>query len=131
MNFLGYIPREEIAAHYTAADVFVLPSYNEGMSVATLEAMASGLAVVVTRTGGTADLVVENVNGLTFDWGDVQALTDHLSRLAGDRDLVQHMGAASRLRAGMFSWESAAERYLNLFENYAPPQLSLHLERTT
>ncbi len=47
-DFLGYVPREKIAAHYAAAHVFVLPSYNEGMSVATLEAMAAGLPVVVT-----------------------------------------------------------------------------------
>nr|HID13062.1 glycosyltransferase family 4 protein [Anaerolineae bacterium] len=57
VRFAGYVPREEIAAYYMAAHVFVLPSYNEGMSVATLEAMAAGLPIVVTRTGGTADLV--------------------------------------------------------------------------
>ncbi len=130
VNFRGYIPREEIANHYSAADVFVLPSFNEGMSVATLEAMASGLALVVSRTGGTADLVVDNVNGLTFDWGDIPALTGHITRLAGDRDLVRRMGAAARLRAGMFSWESAADRYLHLFEEITPRKVSAPLERT-
>jgi glycosyltransferase involved in cell wall biosynthesis len=50
--FAGYVPREEIAAHYANAHVFVLASYNEGMSVATLEAMAAGLPVLVTRVGG-------------------------------------------------------------------------------
>ncbi len=57
VNFRGYIPREEIPAVYAAAHVFVLPSYNEGMSVATLEAMAAGLPVMVSRTGGIAELV--------------------------------------------------------------------------
>lgn len=130
VNFRGYIPREKIAGYYASADVFVLPSYNEGMSVATLEAMASGLALVVTRTGGTAELVVENVNGLTFNWGDIPALSGHLARLASDRDLVRRMGAASRLRAGMFSWESAAERYLKLFEGFVPQQVTGRLGRT-
>ena len=51
VRFVGYVPREEIARHYAAAHVFVLPSYNEGMSVALLEAMAPGLAVLVTPTG--------------------------------------------------------------------------------
>ena len=54
VHFSGYVPREAIAARYADAHVFVLPSYNEGMSVATLEALAAGLPVVVTRTGGTA-----------------------------------------------------------------------------
>jgi glycosyltransferase involved in cell wall biosynthesis len=116
VRFVGYVPREEIAAYYTSAHVFVLPSYNEGMSVATLESMAAGLPVVVTRTGGTAELVVDGVNGLTFDWADMETLTMHLRRLALDRALARHMGAASRARAERFSWEAAATRYLQMFD---------------
>jgi hypothetical protein len=85
------------------------------MSVATLEAMAAGLPVVVTRTGGTDDLVEEGVNGLTFDWADVDTLTAHLQRLATDRNLARQMGAASRQRAMRFTWDAAAEHYLELF----------------
>jgi len=123
VRFLGYVPRQWIADHYASADVFVLASYSEGMSVATLEAMAAGLPLVVTRTGGTADLVVEGVNGLTFDWGDVYALSSHLLALSNDRVLVRRMGVASRHRAGMFSWEAAAERYQGLFANLVSPNL--------
>jgi len=85
VRFLGYVPRENVAEHYTAAHVFVLPSYNEGMSVALLEAMASGLAVIVTPTGGTPELVEPEANGLVVEWGDVVGLTAHLRRLAHDR----------------------------------------------
>jgi glycosyltransferase involved in cell wall biosynthesis len=116
VNFIGYVPREEIAARYAAAHVFVLPSYNEGMSVATLEALAAGLPVVVTRTGGTADLVTEGVNGLIFSWADVESLVAHLRQLAADRGLARRMGLASRARAERFSWEVAATRYLQLFD---------------
>jgi glycosyltransferase involved in cell wall biosynthesis len=115
VRFRGYVPRERIADLYAEADVFVLPSFNEGMSVATLEAMAAGLPVVVTRTGGTAELVDEGVNGVTFDWADVGTLTAELTGLAADRARLQRMGAASRARAGLFSWDAAAERYLDLF----------------
>ena len=69
VKFQGYIPREEIPANYSQAHVFVLPSYNEGMSVATLEAMASGLPVIVSRTPGTEELVREGENGFTFELG--------------------------------------------------------------
>lgn len=121
VTFTGYVPRERIAAHYAAAHVFVLPSYNEGMSVATLEAMAAGLPVIVTRTGGTAELVAEGVNGWSFAWADVEALTAHLRRLTTDRELVRRMGAASRRRAADFSWDTAAQRYLTLFREIAQP----------
>lgn len=129
VRFAGYVPREEIAERYAAADVFVLPSYNEGMSVATLEAMAAGLPVVVTRTGGAAELVAEGETGLTFDWADVAALAGHLRRLAEDRELAQRMGAAGRRRAGRFSWDAAAARYLELFEQLYVRNLRLPAAR--
>jgi phosphatidylinositol alpha-1,6-mannosyltransferase len=115
VRFVGYVPRDKIAAHYASAHVFVLPSYNEGMSVATLEAMAAGLPVVVTRTGGTVELVTEGVNGLTFDWADVDTLTSHVRCLATNRAMARRMGAASRVRAETFSWHAAAERYQIMF----------------
>ena len=107
------------APHYAAAHVFVLPSYNEGMSVATLEAMAAGLPVIITRTGGTAELVEEGVNGLTFDWADVNALVAHIKRFTLERALARSMGAASRQRAALFSWEAAAQTYLHLIHGLA------------
>jgi glycosyltransferase involved in cell wall biosynthesis len=115
VRFVGYVPREEIGRHYAAAHVFVLPSFNEGMSVALLEAMASGLAVLVTPTGGTPELVQPEVNGLIFNWAAVDGLTAHLRRLAQDRALVRRMGEASRRRAAEFSWAMAAQRYTEIF----------------
>ena len=116
VTFTGYVPRERIADHYADADVFVLPSHNEGMSVATLEAMAAGLPLVVTRTGGTAELVQEGENGLTFAWGDVETLAQHLAYLAANREVVRQMGAASRRRAERMSWDAVAARYLEIFD---------------
>lgn len=119
VRFCGYVPREEIAARYHSSHIFVLPSYNEGMSVATLEAMAAGLAIIVTRTGGTQELLKEGVNGFSFQWGDVGALTNHLRRLVTHRDMLGEMGAASRRQAAMFSWEAAAADYQTLFAKVA------------
>jgi glycosyltransferase involved in cell wall biosynthesis len=116
VRFLGYVPREEIAQYYARDHVFVLPSYNEGMSVALLEAMASGLPVVVTPTGGTVELVEAGVNGFIFDWADVNSLTAHLRSLARDRSMARRMGLASQARAACFTWEAVADRYLELFE---------------
>lgn len=124
VRFAGYVPRDAIAQRYAAADVFVLPSYNEGMSVATLEAMAAGLPIIATRTGGLAELVEDGVNGLTFAWGDTAALTRHLTLLAGDRALRHRMGAASRSRAVAFSWDRMAAQYIELFESLVSPLAS-------
>jgi phosphatidylinositol alpha-1,6-mannosyltransferase len=115
VQFSGYVPREEIAGHYASSDVFVLSSFNEGMSVATLEAMASGLPIVTTRTGGTNDLIEDGSNGLIFDWGDVDSLTAHLRLLAMDKALRKKLGEASRAKASKFSWDAVVENYLKLF----------------
>lgn len=115
VRFHGYVPREKIAESYGAADVFVLPSYNEGMSVALLEAMASGLAVIVTPTGGTPELVEDEVNGRVFLWANVDLLANHLRQLIQDRSLVRRMGAAARARATSFSWDAAALQYVEMF----------------
>lgn len=115
VRFAGYVPREKIAEHYANAHLFSLASYNEGMSVATLEAMAAGLPLVVSRTPGTRELVRENHNGLLFDWADVDSLTAHLRHLATHRDVARGMGAASRERAARFAWEDAAGRYVEMF----------------
>jgi phosphatidylinositol alpha-1,6-mannosyltransferase len=115
VRFLGYIPRDEIAQHYAAAHVFVLPSYNEGMSVATLEAMAAGLPIVTTPTGGASELVVEGVNGLVCEWGDVAMLSRHLHHLANNREMVRQMSVASHIRATSFSWPARVEEYASMF----------------
>jgi len=129
VHFAGYVPREEIAAWYRAADAFVLPSYNEGMSVATLEAMAAGLPIVCSRAHGLAELISDGVNGFTCEWDDVAGLAAHIRRLAGDRRLARQMGAASRNHASRFTWESATSRYLQLFTALAPQAARTSTER--
>lgn len=117
INFRGYIPRAKVPDFYALARVFVLPSFNEGMSVATLEAMASGLPVVVTHTPGTEELVDEGVNGFTFSFGDVEELSNIIMNLFNRNGLIERMGINSRRKAQSFTWEFAAENYLNLFRN--------------
>jgi glycosyltransferase involved in cell wall biosynthesis len=119
IRFAGYVPRCDIAAHYAAAHVFVLPSYNEGMSVATLEAMAAGLPVVVSRVGGTDELVEPGENGLIFDWAETDTLVDHLCRLDAERSLARRMGGMSRRRAECFSWDAAADRFVEMLKRVA------------
>jgi phosphatidylinositol alpha-1,6-mannosyltransferase len=114
VHFTGYVPRDKIIDHYAGADVFVLPSYNEGMSMASLEAMAAGLPLIVTRTGGATELVEEGVNGFTYKPGDESALVDHMRTFAVDRSLARKFGAASREKAARFSWDGVTQNYLEL-----------------
>jgi glycosyltransferase involved in cell wall biosynthesis len=114
VTFTGYVPRDRMPDMYRAADLFVLPSQQEGMSIALLEAMASGLPVVVTQTGGTDELVTKGVNGDIVQWGDIEALTQALKVLVEDDRMRSRFGAESRRRAIPFGWSALAARYLNL-----------------
>lgn len=115
-EFHGFIdPKtDRIAINYRRGHVFVLPSENEGMSNSLLEAMASGLPIITTDTGGTAELV-DDSNGLIIPSRDVTAIYRALRRLHQDRDFAHRLGAQSRQHAIKFSWNQVANQYLVLY----------------
>ena len=121
VTFRGFVPRERMPQVYHEADLFVLPSQHEGMSIALLEAMASGLPVIVTDTGGTAELVTQGHNGDIVPWADVPALADAMRRLLISSEQRSRMGEESRRRALAFSWRALAARYLELCAGVAAP----------
>jgi glycosyltransferase involved in cell wall biosynthesis len=94
--FPGY--QEEVGPFFSAFDVFVLPSANEGTPVTAIEALASGCPVVATRVGGIPDVVRDGEDGFLVDPGAVDDLAERLARLAADPALRARMGAAGRAR---------------------------------
>lgn len=94
--FAGF--RTDVAACLAAADVAVLPSRHEGLGVAALEAMAAGLPVVASRTGGLAEVVADGETGLLVPPEDAAALARALDRLAADAALRARFGGAGRAR---------------------------------
>jgi len=119
VEFRGLIPHEGLPGIYREADIFCLPSLNEGMSNTVLEAIASGLPIVATVTGGTRELVKDGENGYFVETGSSDDLAEKLGRLVADPELRNRMGAASRLRAERMSWRAVAERYAEEYRNCA------------
>ncbi len=122
VQFLGCVPREEMPKVYQDADLFVLPSQNEGMSIALLEAMASALPVVVSQTGGTDELVIDSINGLVVEWADVGALAGAIERLAVNSNLRTQMGSLNREIALEYSWNEYMWRNIELMREGIQPQ---------
>jgi phosphatidyl-myo-inositol dimannoside synthase len=117
VRFLGYIPRENIAEYYHSADVFVLSSYNEGMSLAILEAMSAGLPILVTRDRGDSELIIEGNNGFTFPFGDLNYLSNLIRQFVNNRKLIIQMGESSRIFALNYSWKRSINLYFDLIES--------------
>jgi glycosyltransferase involved in cell wall biosynthesis len=112
----GWIGAKEAQALLASAAVFVLPSYNEGLPVAVLEAMAAGIPVVTTRVGAIPDLGIDNAAGFLIDPGSIEDLTNRLATLVADRTLRERFGANGRRRVESdFTIDSTAHRLAALY----------------
>lgn len=96
IDFLGWISGTDKERTLSSADIFVLPSYTEGMPVSLLEAMAYGSAVVATPVGGVPDMMTPDRHGLWIEPGNIDDLAATLERLAGSPELRASLGAAAR-----------------------------------
>jgi glycosyltransferase involved in cell wall biosynthesis len=117
VKFTGWVGPSGKRALLESAAAYALPSYDEGMPVSLLEAMAAGVPVVASPVGGIPEVVADGTSGLLAAPGDVATLQRHLRRLLLDRALGERIGAAGRetVRARF-----AAERALpKLEELYA------------
>jgi glycosyltransferase involved in cell wall biosynthesis len=87
VHFLGY--RNDIDSLLHASDVFVFPSYREGLPVALMEAMASGVPIVASRIRGNVDLIEDGVNGFLCDPQDVDGFADKIRTLLDEPNLAE------------------------------------------
>lgn len=119
VEFLGRIPREKTAPFYQEASLFVLPSLNEGMSNAMLEALAVGLPLIATDTGGSSELVKDSVNGYIVKFKDSADIAEKIEKIISNPELAESMSVKSRKIAEGMNWANAANRYLKIYQQTA------------
>jgi N-acetyl-alpha-D-glucosaminyl L-malate synthase BshA len=115
VDFLG--KQDEVERFLPSADVFLMPSENESFGLAALEAMACGVPVISSRSGGLPELVEDGVSGFLDPVGDVEAMAQHTLQLLEDDDVLCHFSKAARLRAENFDLHSIVPAYESLYEN--------------
>lgn len=107
----GLCPADRMPEALRAADLFVLPSFQEGLPLSLLEAMAAGLPATASRVGGIPSVLHDGQNGLLVPPGDAIALCDALHRLRRDPELRRRLGAAARATAETMSWDEIWKQY--------------------
>ena len=114
VRFHGY--RAQVEPHLAAADLFVLSSTSEGVPLALLEAMASGLPAVVTDVGGMREVVVPGETGCLVPPRSPQALASAILAIEGQPDTLDRMGRAARRRVEEeFNLRTVVSRYEDLY----------------
>lgn len=109
--------RTEILKMYQAADIFVMPSYREGLPLTMFEAMASGLPVVATPVNGIPFEMKSPENGFLIKYGDNKGFKEAIMKLLKNPELREQISNNNIQRSKNYKWESIAEKTLKLYNS--------------
>ena len=115
-RFLEYVSGPALEALYKVSDLVVCPSIYEPFGIVPLEAMINGVPVVVSDTGGMAEIVVNGESGLKVPPGNAGALAEAMGRVLGDPALSRRLAQGGKERARtVYSWDRVAESLAPLY----------------
>ncbi len=114
--FTGLLQGEDLAGAYASADAFLFPSTTETLGMAMLEALASGLPVVASRSGASREVVEEGQTGLLYEAGSETALVAATRRLLADDALRLKLARGARTAAEGRDWEAATRTLRGFYE---------------
>jgi glycosyltransferase involved in cell wall biosynthesis len=95
VKYEGWVAGEKKQRLLAESDVFILPSYNEGLPLSILEAMSYNMPIISTPVGGITEIVLDNVNGFIVNPGDKFAIYDRLKKIVESPEIIQDMGKES------------------------------------
>lgn len=118
VTFAGWVSGEDKIALLRKADIYVLPSYNEGLPVSLLDAMSWQIPIVSTRAGGIPDLINDGIDGLLINAGDRHALTEAIVKLSQDEKFRMKIGIAGRNKIEtLFSKQVVLPKLENMYRS--------------
>lgn len=116
VEFTGKVNHEQINEYYQSAHVYVLPTLTEGLSLAGLEAMASGLPLICTTHSGVSDLIREGENGFVIPIADETALYERVLWCFNNKQTLGDMSIHARKTAEGYSWKRYNQNVGEAFE---------------
>ena len=113
--FTGTLKGEELNEQYRKANVFILPSLEEGLALVQLEALSFGVPVLITTNTGGDDIIKDGVQGFIVPPADVNALRDRLQEMADNKQLLETMSEEALQAAHSYgSWDLAVRRLADI-----------------
>jgi D-inositol-3-phosphate glycosyltransferase len=116
VRFVPPVDRATIAEYYRAADLTVVPSYNESFGLVALESQACGTPVVAAAVGGLTTAVKDGVSGVLVDGHDPEQWAKVLQDLLGNPREIDRLAANSRAHAALFSWDRTTAQLVDVYE---------------
>ena len=112
IKFWGNVPHEKVKEILSDSNVFVFASLTEGFSLSCLEALSCAIPLVCSNNSGANDIVMDGVNGFTFDYDDNDKLSEIINRIADNKDTIVELSAHALKTAKENTW-TAYEGNLN------------------
>jgi len=117
VKFIGFV--DDPAEFLSNLDIYLLTSISEGFSISTIQAMAAGVPVIVTRSGGPEEIVTHDNNGWTIDTGSPSAVAEAVRLLAGNRELREKLAQHARTHVlQTFGMETMISRYTEIYRQH-------------
>lgn len=115
-TFTGFLRGDELVSAMASADVLVFPSTSETFGLAPLEAMACGLPVVASMSGGLVDTLRDGVNALVHIPNDPISIAERVRQLQRDPELVQRLRAGALAHAQARKWQETMDQLIHYYE---------------
>jgi glycosyltransferase involved in cell wall biosynthesis len=109
IHWAGWVDYSELGAYFQNADVFIFPTLEDTWGMVTLEAMALGKPVLCSKWAGTAEMVVDGVNGYVFDPHEPEKMAEAMGRFINNIDLIKVMGEKSQEMMAPYTPETVCE----------------------
>lgn len=124
-RFVDWVPHDQMCEYYSLADIVMMPSASEGLSLVYLEAMACGRALLVSDISAAREVIDDKVTGFLFDRGDIDDLVDKTMRLAVDPAARLRVGRnARRLVSRSYRLENAVAGYSTILQEVVERRLA-------
>ena len=115
--FTGELSRKRVFSYLSASDLFVLPSFSEGFSIVSLEAMAAGLPVIATKVGVLPELIEEGVNGFLVATNNPVEIANKALKLLTDEGSMSEISENNRTKAKNYNWSGIIKKLEEAYQS--------------